>query len=269
MSSLLKTEWLKIKKYPAFWWMLVIVAISYPGMNYMLYVNGYKDQLNDKTMGPVLQMLPNPFTFPDVWQTVAFISSLFIFLPSVLVIMFITNEYSYKTHRQNIIDGWSRNQFMMSKMIDVAIICLLATILYIITAIVIGTINTGSGNVNFWDGTNYIGLFFLQVFSQLSIALLIAFLVRKAFIALGIFLFYYFPLEPLLVELGKKWTNDAGEFLPLEISDRLIPFPRWFTKEESEWRALIEQSNIHIAYTILLLAGTWGLCFWINKKRDL
>ncbi len=148
MSSLLKTEWLKIKKYPAFWWMLIIVAISYPGMNYMLYVNGYKDQLNDKTMGPVLRMLPNPFTFPDVWQTVAFISSLFIFLPSVLVIMFITNEYTYKTHRQNIIDGWSRNQFMMSKMIDVAIICLLATILYIITALVIGTVNIGNGSVN-------------------------------------------------------------------------------------------------------------------------
>jgi ABC-type transport system involved in multi-copper enzyme maturation permease subunit len=183
--------------------------------------------------------------------------------------MFITNEYTYKTHRQNIIDGWSRNQFMMSKMIDVAIICLLATILYIITAIVIGTINTSSGSVNIWDGTKYIGLFFLQVFSQLSIALLIALLVRKAFIALGIFLFYYFPLEPLLVELGKKWANDAGEFLPLEISDRLIPFPRWFTKEESEWKALIEQSNIHIVYTILLLVATWGICFWINKKRDL
>ncbi len=269
MSSLLKTEWLKIKKYPAFWLMLVIVSISYPGMNYMLYVSGYKDQLADKTMGPVLRLLPNPFTFPDVWQTVAFISSLFVFLPSVLVIMFITNEYTYKTHRQNIIDGWSRKDFMMSKMIDVAIICLVATILYIITAFVIGTINTDTVKGNIWDGTKYIGLFFLQVFSQLSIAFLIAFLIRKAFMALGIFLFYYFPLEPYLVAMGKKWANDAGEYLPLEISDRLIPFPRWFTKEESEWKALIEQSNIHIVYTILLLIATWGICFWINKKRDL
>jgi ABC-type transport system involved in multi-copper enzyme maturation permease subunit len=269
MSSLSKTEWLKIKGYPAFWWMLLIVAISYPGMNYMLYVNGYKDQLADKTMGPILRMLPNPFTFPGVWQTVAFISSLFIFLPSVLVIMFITNEYTYKTHRQNIIDGWSRNNFMMSKLIDVVIVCLFATILYIITALVVGVINTGTTNGNFWEGTKYIGLFFLQVFSQLSIALLIAFLVRKAFIALGIFLFYYFPLEPILVQLGKKWANDAGEYLPLEISDRLIPFPRWFTTDESKWKTLVAQSNIHILYTLLLVSATWGICFWINKKRDL
>jgi hypothetical protein len=269
MLSLIRTEWLKIKKYPAFWWMLIIVAISYPGMNYMLYVNGYKDQLNDPTMGPVMRMLPNPFTFPDVWQTVAFISSLFVFLPAVLVIMFITNEYTYKTHRQNIIDGWSRNQFMISKMIDVFIICLLATLLYVITAFVIGTLNVGNTKVNFWEGTKYIGLFFLQVFSQLSIALLIAFLVRKAFIALGLFLFYYFPLEPFMVAMAKKHANDIGEYLPLEISDRLIPFPRWLTRDENKWKALLEQSNTHILYTVLLILTTWGICFWINKKRDL
>lgn len=269
MDSLLNTEWLKIKKYPAFWWMLGIVALSYPGMNYAMYANGYKELLNDKTMGPLLQMLPNPFTFPDVWQTVAFLSSVFVFLPAVVVIMFITNEYTYKTHRQNIIDGWSRNNFMMSKMIDVAIICLLVTTLYIITAIAIGTVNSGAGHGNFWEGTQYIGLFLLQSFSQLSLAFLVAFLVRKAFIALGIFLFYFFPLEPLLVALTKERANGIGEYFPLEVSDRLIPFPRWFIKEESEWNALVEQSNKHILYTIILVVATWSLCFWINKRRDL
>jgi hypothetical protein len=269
MSGLLKTEWLKIKKYPAFWWMLGIVSLSYPGMNYAIYANGYKDQLNDKTMGPILQLLPNPFTFPDAWQTVAFISSLFVFLPSIVVIMFITNEYTYKTNRQNIIDGWSRNEFLLSKMIDVLIISILVTVLYIITAFVIGTINSEGIKTNSWEGTKYIGLFFLQLFSQLSLAMLIALLVRKAFIALGLFLFYYFPLEPILVQLAKKKANGIGEYFPLEVSDRLIPFPRWFIREESEWKAVVAQSNIHILYTILLLIITWGICFWVNKKRDL
>lgn len=269
MASLLKTEWLKIKKYPAFWWMLGIVSLSYPGMNYAIYENGYKDQLNDKAMGMILAMLPNPFTFPDAWQTVAFISSLFIFLPSIVVIMFITNEYTYKTNRQNIIDGWSRSNFMLSKMIDVIIISLLITMLYTITAFVIGTVNSGSAHAFTWGGTKYIGLFFLQVFSQLSLALLIAFLVRKAFIALGIFLCYYFPLEPILVQLAKREANGIGEYFPLEISDRLIPYPRWFIKDENEWKAMLAQSDAHIAYTLLLLAVIWGLCFWINAKRDL
>jgi len=269
MASLSKTEWLKIKKYPAFWWMTAIVALAYPGMNYAIYSNGYKDQLNDKTMGPILQMLPNPFTFPDVWHTVAYISSVFVFLPSIVVIMFITNEYTYKTHRQNIIDGWSRKEFMMSKMIDVAIISLLVTILYVLTAIIIGVANSENAGTIFGEQTKYIGLFFLQTFSQLSIALLIALLVRKAFIALGIFLFYFFPLEPFLVAMGQKHANGIGEYLPLEISDRLIPFPRWFIRDENDWKAVVAQSNIHILYTIILLGITWGICFWINSKRDL
>ncbi|RYY59153.1 MAG: hypothetical protein EOO12_16500, partial [Chitinophagaceae bacterium] len=206
MTHIFRTEWLKMKKYPAFWAMLVILALSYPGMNYMLYSNGYKDRLNDPKVGPLFRMLPNPFTFPDVWGTVAYISSLFIFLPALLVIMFITNEYTYKTHRQNIIDGWSRRDFMLGKIGNVVMISALITGLYTLTAFVIGTVNGGAGLSTPWAGSKYIALFFLQVLSQLSLALLVALLVRKAFIALGVFMFYYFPLEPLIVGLSKeKW----------------------------------------------------------------
>lgn len=269
MFTLLKTEWLKIKKYPAFWWMLIIVALSYPGMNYAIYANGYRDQLNDKRVGLILKMLPNPYQFPDVWQTVAFVSSLFVFLPAIVVIMFITNEYSYKTNRQNIIDGWSRRDFMLGKLLNVGIICMLITALYAITAFMIGVLNAGSANAFSLKGTHYIVLFFLQQFSQLSIAFLIALLVRKAFIALGLFLFYYFPLEPLLVQLAKQYANGIRHYFPLELSDRLIPYPRWFVADENEWKAMLVQSNNHILYTIVLLVITWGICFWTNQRRDL
>lgn len=269
MSSLLRTEWLKMRGYPAFWGMIILLAIAYPAMNYAIYTNGYKDQLKNKKMGPILQMLPDPFTFPDVWQTVSFISSVFVFLPAVIIIMFITNEYSFKTHRQNIIDGWSRNAFMASKLIDVIIICLLITLLYSLTTLVIGMRHSDSGDGNLWEGSQYIWRFFLQSFAQLSLALLIALLVRKAFLALGIFLFYYFPLEPILVELGQKHANGIGEYLPLELADRLIPYPRWMVSDTKEWQTLVDQSNVHIGYTVLLLAVTWGICFWVNKKRDL
>ena len=51
MTSLLKTEWLKLKKYWAFWLMTGIVALTYPGINYMMYTEAYKDNLNDKKDG--------------------------------------------------------------------------------------------------------------------------------------------------------------------------------------------------------------------------
>ncbi|KAF0237319.1 MAG: hypothetical protein FD183_1561 [Chitinophagaceae bacterium] len=132
MLDLLKIEWLKIKKYPAFWWMLVIVFLTYPGINIM-FLNIYGHVTKGKEMANNIAklLLGNPFAFPETWHTVAYFSSFFVLLPSILVIMLVTNEYNYKTHRQNIIDGWSRSQFITSKLMDVAIISFVVMIAYI------------------------------------------------------------------------------------------------------------------------------------------
>lgn len=271
MNKLLKTEWLKIRKYPAFWWMLAIIALSYPGINYLFY-NIYTNLLaKGGTQGQMIKMLVgNPFSFPEAWHTVASASSLFIFIPSIVVIMFITNEYSFKTHRQNVIDGWSRKQFMLAKMVDVLIISAIITIVYLLVAVVIGTINKADGTAGVWVNSHYIGLFALQTFSQLSLAFLVAFLLRKAFIALGIFLFYFVVVEPAVVGIGKFKFHDMGRYMPLEISDRLIPVPAFLGKlDEKGYKDALANINQHVALTVLLLALTWFLCFWLNSKRDL
>ena len=271
MMNLLKTEWLKIRKYKAFWWITGITALSYPGINYIFY-QVYKSLINkENTAGIMLKrFVGNSFTFPEVWHTVAYASSIFIFIPSIVVIMFITNEYTYKTHRQNVIDGWSRKQFLTSKLIDVVLVSLLVTILFTVVALVIGLTNKTGNAGNIWQGANYIGLFALQAFAQLSIAFLIAFFARKAFVALGIFLFYFIILEPIAVGIAKVKANDIGRFLPLEISDRLIPPPAFWGKfDETAYKASLASMNTYIVYTIILTAIVWLVCFRINSKRDL
>ena len=271
MKNLINTEWLKIKKYKAFWWMSGIIMLSYPGINYMFY-NVYRELTTKSTEGGEMakMLLGNPFAFPEVWHTAAFFSSWFVFIPSVIVIMFITNEYTYKTHRQNIIDGWSRKQFMTSKMIDVMIISLLITLVYFLVALIIGLINNNSSDGVVWEKSKYIALFALQTFSQLSIAFLIAFLVRKAFIALGIFIFYFLILENILVALAKFKANDIGRFLPIETADRMIPMPAFLARlDQDAYDASLAAQNTHVVYTLILVTLTWALCYRINSRRDL
>src|SRR5688500_12038924 len=128
MNTLFRTEWLKLRKYRAFWWLFALTAISYPGVNYIFY-RAYSDFVKEQSAAAELvkNRIGNPFEFPEVWHTVAFASSIFVFIPAVLIIMFITNEYNFRTHRQNVIDGWSRNQFMAAKIIDVFLISLMIT----------------------------------------------------------------------------------------------------------------------------------------------
>ncbi|MFL9482594.1 ABC transporter permease [Chitinophagaceae bacterium LWZ2-11] len=270
--QLLKIEWLKLKKYPSFWWMLGITALTYPLINLMFY-SLFQNVISKKDMAGAIakSVLGNPFAFPETWHSVAYFSSFFVMVPAILVIMIITNEYQYKTSRQNIIDGWSRDQFMISKLLDVAIITGIVTLMYVITAAVYGFTVKEDAVIGSWsENIKYIPLFMLQTFAQLTLAFLLGFLVKKAFIALGIFIFYYLIIENVIVGYLRKQDISARRFLPFEISDRLIPDPKFFGKfNEEAYNKTLSQINEHIVYTIVLTSFVWWLCFYLYKKKDI
>lgn len=272
MLSIARTEWLKIKGYPAFWWVMGITALTYPGINYAT-IGIYNNITEQKSAsGQIVKaLIGNPFSFPEVWRTVAYFSSLFVFIPAIVVILLITNEYTYKTNRQNIIDGWSRTNFMTGKMLGVVILSAIVTGLYALVVIIIGSTHTTNPVADKWQLVYYAGLFALQTFSQLSLAFMTGLLIRRSFVALAVFAFYFVILEPISVNLLKyKFKNEIGEFFPLEISHRLLPKPAFIGRiDEESYKASLHAVNPHILYTLLLLLLTWAFCFWINKRRDL
>ncbi len=274
MSSLIKIEWLKIKKYPAFWWMLVIVLLTYPGINAIGF-NIYQQMTNKQDV--MAQMLKfafgNPFAFPEAWHSVAYFSSFFVMVPAILVIMLATNEYTYKTHRQNIIDGWSRKQFTTAKLIDVLIVSVIATLVYALTAMSFAFYTESDKADRFAEQLEYIPLFLLQTFAQLSIAFMLGFLIRKAFIALGIFFFYYFIVENILLGLLKWQKIEIYDWLPFEISDKLIPPPAFisrFGKEAMDYyNEAVKAIPYHVAGTVIITSIIWWICYKVNSKKDL
>ncbi len=276
ISNIIKTEWLKLKHYKAFWVLLSVTAISYPGINGIAYY-AFMDSIDAKSQsGQLVKMLlGNPFAFPQSFHTTAYLSSFFTFIPAIVVIMLITNEYLFKTHRQNIIDGWKKNNFIWGKFISVFLVTLIVTLFYLAVASIIGTLATKEmAGINIFEKANYIGLFSLQVFCQLSIAFLLGLLIRKAFIAYGIYIFYSFILENILSGFfrvkSKKWGVDYGHYLPFEISDRLIPLPPSIGKfNEADNKLAIAAIDSHVVYTLVLTLFVWLLSFYIFKKRDL
>ena len=95
MTHIVKTEWLKIKNYPAFWWVFGITAVTYPAVNYMFLYIYYNIIQEKSTAGKVVTaLMGNPFSLPEGWRTMAFFSSFFVYIPSIVVIMLITNEYT-------------------------------------------------------------------------------------------------------------------------------------------------------------------------------
>lgn len=268
MLRILEIEWLKIKVYSAFWWVVGIIVVAYPAVTYAS-LEFYKRILEDPRLpGQAIKAsIENPFAFGEVWHTVAYLSSFFIFFPALVVIMLITNEYTFKTHRQNIIDGWTRNQFMTGKFFDVAVLSVLVTLVYFLVCVIVGLSNDQGDVVG--NKIYFLAYFLLQTFSHLTIAFFIGFILRKAIIALGVFIFLFFILEPILVNVLSAWKVQLGSFLPFEISDRMIPPPALFGKmDPAAYEVEMGKTGNHFFYTLIFTTLIWLLCYRLNTKRD-
>jgi ABC-2 type transport system permease protein len=156
-------------------------------------------------------------------------------------------------------------------LVDVLILSILVTLLYTVVALIIGLINTTDPSANKWSLVYYIGLFALQSFAQLSLAFLVGFLVRRSFIALAIYAFYFIVLEPIAVNVLRiKFNSEIGRFFPLEVSHKLLPRPAFFGKfDQKSYQETLDAVKYHIGYTLILILITWLFCFWLNNRRDL
>jgi ABC-2 type transport system permease protein len=272
MLHLLKIEWLKVKNYRTFWILLLLIVVSIPAFNYMVYdLTDNSFGKNGKQMQEMI--LGKPFSFPTIWQTTGWISSLMLFIPALLIITITTNEFTYKTHRQNIIDGWNRTQFVMIKMVEVLLLAVFVTLLVFAATIWIGSLTVQAGaKPDYLENINNIGYFFIQALSYLMFAFLLSILIKRAGLVMGVYFLYSMVAEQLAVVLVQRLNNNSnlGTYFPLETTDRLIlnPFTRIFMKPETVqlWKNnlpyFLTMSGIYFAiYTVIVI--------WYFRKKDL
>lgn len=223
MLHLLRIEWLKVKNYRTFWILLAMTILSIPGLNYAIY--DLSNNSFPKVKG-AQSIVGSPFGFPDVWQTVSWNSSMLFIIPAILIITLTTNEFTFKTHRQNIIDGWSRRQFLSVKLVELLMLAVVCTIVVALTVLVFGSIGSKvAAGQSHWQDTRFIFFYFVQMLSYSTIAFLMALLIRRSGLAIGAFLIYMLA-ENIIVGLGRhKFNVDGVDYLPEEVTDRLIPQP--------------------------------------------
>src|SRR6476661_149258 len=223
MLRLLKIEWLKLKNYRTFWVLTILYLVSIVGINFITFWIERKVYEAKQSKGIVELVIGNrPYSFPTVWHMTAYMSSYLLFLPGLMMIIFITNEYSFKTHRQNIIDGWSRTHFISVKLVEALLFAIISTIMVFVTSMVFGSMHDKAFT---WENVHYIGYFFLQAVSYGLFAVLFAILFRRGGLAIGVFFLYAVVLENLLAGILNKYGNNIGRYLPLESADNLIPLP--------------------------------------------
>jgi ABC-type transport system involved in multi-copper enzyme maturation permease subunit len=217
----LQIEWMKIKNYRVFQvfsvlYMLGILIIIY--IFYKIYT-----QLTGRLTGQDNNDLFQLFSPDSIWKTVCFATSFLLYLPGMIIINLFINEVNFKTHRQNIIDGWKRETFIYTKIGLIICISLAVLVMNIVATIIM--CNVTNTPFSLTSGLPVLGVSFIQSFIYMMFALLLATVFRRSGIAIIVFFIYGLLLEFIFMWLLWKISSGLQYFLPLQVADSLISFP--------------------------------------------
>ena len=211
----------------------------------------------------ITAILGSPFVFPKVWHSASWFGGLFFIIVGMLFILLITNEVQYRTHRQNIIDGWSRTDFILAKFYVMLIFISIATIVVFLSGLIVGAVLTPSNSTTgILEGIKYIGYFAVMAALYLIVAFLIAILIKRTGLSIIIYFTFVCIVDNLLWVVLTLKDSQLGYFLPLEAADSLVPNP--FKPAMMEKRQV---SDVSLLFTALIYLSVFGYIILNSFKR--
>jgi len=219
------------------------------------------------------------YNFPIIWHITTFFASQFKFFFAIVVVSMIGNEYSNKTIKQNLIDGLSKKEFILSKFYTIVFFSFVATVLLTLISLLIGLYYSSYNEIGIiLSETEYLLGYFVKLVGFFSFCLFLGMLAKRSAFALA-FLFVDFILEWIILglitwqanfELAEKIQN----YFPLKSMYNLIkqPFQRVAMSKFPDKESLAYDYAVHWYEIVIVLAWTTlfvFLSYRLLKKRDL
>ena len=276
MIKLLKIEYKKIRTYKVFW-ILTGLYFVFLAAGILLAEFMINHMVND-----INRRMPIPFPhvaiyyFPDVWQNVAFFASIryVLIFPAIIMIILITNEFTYKTIRQNIINGMSRTEFLISKLIIILLMSVIMALILAAGAFFIGLSHSGFSEVDFFSkGIPFMAGFFISLLCYMVYAFFCGFMLRNTGLSIAIFTLYSLIIEPVIyffLRAPFMFRNTIYTYLPVNAVIRLTEYPaipmlKKLMGLNLQDHVSIVACLIPICYAVIMI----GIVSWIMKRKDL
>lgn len=224
------------------------------------------------------------FNFPFIWHFNTYVAALLKFFLAIVIVSMMANEYSYGTLKQNLIDGLSKKEFILSKFLTVVLFALGSTIFVFIMTLILGfsfSSYTEFGIV--FSDLEYLLAFFIKLTGFFSFCLFLGILVKRSAFALGFLLVWSIFEGILKTLLVYKIFPDSNigyyitKFLPLEAMSNLIvePFTRLSIIRSIGTQIGVENIKdygVHPTSILIVLVWTFLFVYFsykLLKNRDL
>lgn len=234
LLHLLRIDLKKLTSYRTFWvvcglYFVTLGVATASGMEFLkLLARTFEDfgqELNTKRI-PL-------YHFPDIWLNLIWFSGWFKVVLAIMVVISVTNEFAYRTLRQNIIDGLSRWQFLLSKILTNILLSAMSVIMIGVIALATGLIYSPSAAyANILTDMEFLPAYFLEVFFFLSYALMISILIQRSGLTI-IFLLLSQMIELIITANLDDYVPEIIPFFPMKSLWLLIeiPYPRYGFQE--------------------------------------
>ena len=224
------------------------------------------------------------FNFPFIWHFNTYIAAILKFFLAIVIVSMMANEYSYGTLKQNLIDGMSKKEFILSKFLTVVLFALCSTIFVFVMSLILGysfSSYTELGIV--FSDLEYILAFFVKLVGFFSFCLFLGIFVKRSAFALG-FLFVWNIVEGIAKGIltfkifpDSNTAQSITQFFPLEAMSNLIvePFSRLSViKNIGTQIGVNDIKDYSVPVSSVLIVLVWTVIFMlmsykILKKRDL
>lgn len=224
------------------------------------------------------------FNFPFIWHFNTYIAALGKIFLAVVIVSMMANEYTYGTLKQNLIDGFSKEEFIKSKFLTVLLFSTASTVFIFLLTLILGYSFSSYTEASIvFSNMEYLLGFFLKLMAFFSFCLFVGILIRRSAFALG-FVVVWYIVEKIIQMVNGRITGKFDsedtfvQFLPLESMSNLLwePFTRLEAYQTLEKQVSGAQNikfyGIHwyeyvtvIAWTVFFML----MSYRIVKKRDL
>ena len=172
------------------------------------------------------------FDFPYIWHFNFFFAGLLKIFLALVIVSMMSNEYTYGTLKQNLIDGLSKKEFLTSKMLTVLLFSAVSTLFVFTVTIILGYSFSSytEASIVFSD-LFYIPSYFLKLVAFFSFCLFAGVLIKRSAFAIGFIAVWYVIEKIIHFSLFKyvfgndKTLETAIGFMPLESMYNMMKEP--------------------------------------------
>ncbi len=223
------------------------------------------------------------FNFPYIWHLNTYLAAGFKFFLLLVIVSMMANEYSNRTLKQNLIDGLSKKEFVLSKFYTVILFAFISTIFVGIISLTLGLVYSDFNELAIiTTDLEYLFAYFIKLVGFFSFGLFLGVLIKRSAFAVGAMLVWSF-IEAIAMGL-LKWnfnmnnTYEAiAQFFPLNAMMNLIkePFTRFnAVKTAASQLGETVTKDFSVQFQDIIIVLVWTgvfiyLSYFLIKKRDL